>query len=223
MTKKNPTILTADQKNFLDFISHQPSITKRFYLTGGTALAEFYLRHRYSEDLDFFSEELVDPLEMETFLKDAQRALKFKPQIVRQTYNRNVYELQYPSGRILKVEFNYYPFQRIEAAKKLGELLVDSVYDMAVNKAHTILQHPRARDYVDIYFIIKQYRYSFNQLVKDSRNKFDWQVDPIQLARNLRKIDTVADWPRMVKPLNRTKLKQYFHDLALALENQILK
>lgn len=223
MIKKNQTILTKDQKTFLDFISQQPSITKRFYLTGGTALAGFYLRHRYSEDLDFFSEELVDPLEVETFLKDARRALKFKPQIVRQTYNRNVYELQYPSGRILKVEFNYYPFPRIEAAKKFGKLSVDSVYDIAVNKAHTILQHPRARDYVDIYFIIRQYQYPFNQLVKDSRNKFDWQVDSVQLARNLQKIDTVADWPRMVKPLNKTKLKQFFHDLAMSLEDKILK
>lgn len=145
MAQKVKTILTADQKKFLDFISQQPSITKRFYLTGGTALAGFYLKHRYSEDLDFFSEELVGPLEVETFLKDARRVLKFKPQIVRQTYNRNVYELQYPSGRILKVEFNYYPFPRIEAVKKFGKLLVDSVYDIAVNKAHTILQHPRAR------------------------------------------------------------------------------
>jgi predicted nucleotidyltransferase component of viral defense system len=27
-----------------------------FYLTGGTALAAYYLRHRLSEDLDFFAE-----------------------------------------------------------------------------------------------------------------------------------------------------------------------
>ncbi|MDR1696214.1 MAG: nucleotidyl transferase AbiEii/AbiGii toxin family protein [Endomicrobium sp.] len=25
-----------------------------FYFSGGTALSEYYLRHRYSEDLDFF-------------------------------------------------------------------------------------------------------------------------------------------------------------------------
>lgn len=223
MEKETQTILTTDQKKFLDFIGQHPSITKKFYLTGGTALAEFYLKHRYSEDLDFFSEESVDPLEVETFFKDAQRALKFRPQIVRQTYNRNVYELKYPGDRFLKVEFNYYPFPRIEAAKKFGKLLVDSVYDIAVNKAHTILQHPRARDYVDVFFITHRYEYSFNRLIKDSRNKFDWSVDPIQLARNLRKIDTVADWPRMIKPLNKTKLKHFFHDLAMSLEDKILK
>ncbi|MEW5692252.1 MAG: nucleotidyl transferase AbiEii/AbiGii toxin family protein [Candidatus Hydrogenedentota bacterium] len=30
--------------------------TQKFYLTGGTALSEFYLKHRISEDLDFFCE-----------------------------------------------------------------------------------------------------------------------------------------------------------------------
>lgn len=29
--------------------------SRGFYLTGGTALSEFYLQHRYSDDLDFFT------------------------------------------------------------------------------------------------------------------------------------------------------------------------
>ncbi len=50
------SILTPDQKRLLEYISKDPKITDKFYLTGGTALAEFYLQHRLSEDLDFFSE-----------------------------------------------------------------------------------------------------------------------------------------------------------------------
>ncbi len=30
-----------------------------FYLGGGTALSRFYLQHRYSDDLDFFSHDAV--------------------------------------------------------------------------------------------------------------------------------------------------------------------
>jgi len=30
-------------------------VLSSFYLTGGTALGRFYLNHRFSEDLDFFS------------------------------------------------------------------------------------------------------------------------------------------------------------------------
>jgi len=47
-------ILTPKQLEFLEFIQGEPQIIKRFYLTGGTPLAAFYLKHRLSEDLDYF-------------------------------------------------------------------------------------------------------------------------------------------------------------------------
>ncbi len=51
------TILTPKQFEFLELVKVEPQITKAFYLTGGTALSEFHLKHRLSEDLDFFIEE----------------------------------------------------------------------------------------------------------------------------------------------------------------------
>lgn len=48
-------ILTENQIAFLEQIKKSEFLAKNFYLTGGTALAAFYLHHRYSEDLDFFS------------------------------------------------------------------------------------------------------------------------------------------------------------------------
>ena len=54
------TILSDNQINLLNILAVKEEICHDFYLTGGTALAEFYLHHRYSEDLDFFSENEVD-------------------------------------------------------------------------------------------------------------------------------------------------------------------
>lgn len=48
-------ILTANQLKILSFIGQESLLAKSFYLSGGTALAGFYLQHRYSEDLDFFN------------------------------------------------------------------------------------------------------------------------------------------------------------------------
>ena len=42
---KNP--LSFNQKLFLDFVSEEKTINDLFYFTGGTALSEFYLQHRY--------------------------------------------------------------------------------------------------------------------------------------------------------------------------------
>lgn len=36
------------------------SLTTGFYLTGGTALSRVYLEHRYSDDLDFFINDVAD-------------------------------------------------------------------------------------------------------------------------------------------------------------------
>ena len=47
-------ILTPFQKQALKAIGESP-LVDNFYLTGGTALSAFYLQHRLSEDLDFFS------------------------------------------------------------------------------------------------------------------------------------------------------------------------
>ena len=55
------SILSDNQKNILSLLSKEKIISDNFYLSGGTALAEFYLNHRLSEDLDFFSEKEFDP------------------------------------------------------------------------------------------------------------------------------------------------------------------
>ena len=43
------------QKMAIEFVFAQPDAAG-FYLTGGTALSAYYLNHRQSDDLDFFSE-----------------------------------------------------------------------------------------------------------------------------------------------------------------------
>src|SRR5262249_5228082 len=43
------------QRTAIEYVFAQPDAAT-FYLTGGTALAAFYLNHRVSDDLDFFSD-----------------------------------------------------------------------------------------------------------------------------------------------------------------------
>lgn len=59
------TIHTPFQAEFLESF-FQNEIGQRFFLTGGTALAAFYIGHRYSEHIDLFTTdteamELVQP------------------------------------------------------------------------------------------------------------------------------------------------------------------
>jgi len=63
------SLLSVNQKIFLDFFSKHKLLFNSFYLTGGTALSEFYLNHRYSEDLDFFSEREFEIKDVTLFIK----------------------------------------------------------------------------------------------------------------------------------------------------------
>lgn len=142
-------ILTTLQKNFIELFSKIKGLKSRFYLTRGTALAAYYLNHRYSEDLDFFSLNQVDILEINVFLKKIKTTLQIKKTDFQQSFNRNLFFL-HTKKEILKVEFTYFPFEQIEKPIQKDGILIDSITDIAVNKAFTILQNPRARDFIDL-------------------------------------------------------------------------
>ena len=69
------TILTPNQQLLLEHASQSKVITDTFYLTGGTALSEFYLQHRLSEDLDFFSEEELDTTAIAAWVKATAKTI----------------------------------------------------------------------------------------------------------------------------------------------------
>src|SRR3989338_2635470 len=123
------TILTPKQLNFLELAQAQASITKGFYLTGGTALSEFYFKHRLSEDIDLFSEREVEPSVVSAFLKHVGPRLGIAKAIGEVFLGLNTYKLQYRDGETLKVDFNYYPFPRIEKGVFFKKLEVSSIYD----------------------------------------------------------------------------------------------
>ena len=217
-------ILTIYQQQFLEFASKQDYISKNFYLTGGTALAAFYLRHRLSEDLDFFSEK------EEVNLRVLTRILaKFKKQIKaakveqRSTFGIHNFFFHFPDEEVLKVDFSYYPFLRIERGTKFKSIIIDSAYDIAVNKVHTIAMQPRARDYIDIYILIKERDYSFKDLLMKAKAKFDWHIDSAQLGTQLLKAQDVKDFPRMVKKINHQEWQEFFVKEARRLEKEIFK
>jgi len=220
------TILTAKQLDFLECTLTQPSLLKRFYWTGGTALAEIYLQHRLSEDIDLFTEtEEVDQKLVEAFIKQASTKLGVK-QIKRSQFLGLIsFLLIYYDDDMLKVDFNYYPFPRINKGKKYKDLEVDSIYDIAVNKVHTLFMKPRTRDYIDLFFIMQKGDYSLEKLIMDAKAKFDWDIDRVSLASQFIRVKELRqdEFPKMFVPFDKKDMEKFFLDLAKSLENNIFK
>ena len=223
------SILTSKQLNFLELTQAQAYIAKNFYLTGGTALSEFYFKHRLSEDIDLFSEKEVKPHAVEPFLKAISPKLGISKIIKENFLGLYTYKLQFKDGTILKVDFNYYPFPRIEKGIYFGKLEVSSIYDIAVNKVHTISMRTRARDYIDLYFIFKKTEYKpekyLHRMRIDSQAKFDWPLEAKNLAAAFLKAKDLKkqDFPRMLVPFNQKDMVDFFLKQAKSLESEIFK
>ena len=69
-------ILTKEQQIILDVVKKSEFLQSNFYFTGGTALSAFYLKHRSSDDLDFFSQERFDQQTIFTLVQDWSREYK---------------------------------------------------------------------------------------------------------------------------------------------------
>lgn len=216
-------ILSKNQINILSLLSKEKLIVESFYLTGGTALAEFYLEHRLSEDLDFFSEQEFES----AFISSLLKKIKEKAGIIRvnyeQSYNRNLFFLELKDDTI-KTEFTYFPFTRIESKKKFGDLYIDSLLDIAVNKVFTIYQKPRFRDFIDLYFILMQEKsWSIDSLVEKAQIKFGNYIDPLQLSSQFVKVESLKDYPNMIKKFDDKEMQSFFTKEAKRLAESKLE
>ena len=226
MAEKN--VLSKNQKDILEIISKDKLICDNFYLTGGTALAEFYLHHRLSEDLDFFAENEFEPQAISVFLEKIKDKAKIKKVEYQQSFNRNLFFLNLIDGDKIKMEFTYFPFDRIEKKQKIGDLYIDSLLDIAVNKVFTIYQKPRSRDFIDLYFILKNSpvggkKLSLNDLVKKTQIKFGNYIEPIQLGSQYMKVKELKDFPKMLIDIKENVWQDFFINEAKKLSSKIIK
>lgn len=123
----------------------------------------------------------------------------------------------------LKVDFNYYPFPRIEQGVSFNDLAIDSVYDIAANKVHTIFMRPRSRDYLDLYCIIQKYSYSLEKLIMAAKAKFDWHIDRVTLASQLVRITDFNESSLMIIDFHKKDMDTFFIELAKSLGKDIFK
>ncbi len=211
------SLLTPHQIDFLNFAGSCPQVHESFYFSGGTALSEFYLHHRFSEDLDFFSENEFDVGALSLFLLSQKGDFSARSLQYQQSFNRNLFFLAFADRSSLKVEFTLYPFARLEKGPSRGNLQVDSVLDIAVNKVFTLTQQARGRDYIDLFEIHRQYAFDFKELLKLARGKFDYPINTLQLGKNLVKVTTFLDDPILLKDIDKTAVEDYFLQLAKEL------
>jgi len=142
-------ILSPLQSSFLQAFFQ---ITDAYYLTGGTALSAYYLHHRYSEDLDFFTQDDGAFQAADAITIKACRELKIAFTPVRITSYFKHFRVGTPEDPLtLHFSRDYAP--SIKPATRFGNLLVDSIEDITANKICAALGRTEIKDVLDLYFL----------------------------------------------------------------------
>ncbi len=207
----------------MEFAKTDPEITQWYYFTGGTALAHYYLHHRYSEDLDFFTQSQVNPVPLDAFFQKIRTDAQIIKVQQKKISGLFMYTLTFEDGSELKVDFNEYDFPQVERGPKDGALQIDSLYDIAINKLYTVLSRSKARDFVDLYCCLELNDFSLEQLFDRKKDKFFTQADEIEIARKFSSVADVADYPTMLVPFDRDKMIAFFLSEAKKYGNRIFK
>jgi hypothetical protein len=141
------------QRDILCELLTQQTIREVFFLTGGTALSVFYLHHRLSDDLDFFTTETVDLGQIGSWAKNRW------PQKTTAVRQGGDHLSLLVAG--IKVDFvldrlsdkGDRPRVILDGA---GDLAVDTIENIASNKFCTLASRTEPKDFVDFYLLLKK-------------------------------------------------------------------
>lgn len=214
-------VLTPLQEKVLLALFENGLGDRGYYLTGGTALSEFYLQHRYSDDLDLFTRK------SESLRKDFDdfdkllQSLEFVvvSQNISEEYARLLVESEDREGAGLKVEFARDARARMAPPTVQEQVVIDSFEDIAVNKICAILnrQPSESKDFCDLLFILQESRFTLDYLITRAREKeaaFDLEEGTLAFATNLFAVEEFELLPRMIKSLSLEELREFFVPLA---------
>ena len=212
--------LTPAQKTIISELAKEPKLAD-FYLTGGTALSAYYLFHRISDDLDFFSFTEPDIIFIHEFVGRLKKAVNAKNVRYERLYDRNQFYFIFEDNKELKIEFTKYPFKQLEEPKIIDRFRIDSVRDIGANKLMALLERFDPKDFVDLFYLLQPT--NFKSVREDAETKFGAKIGLIFLGGELAKVGRVKALPKMLKPLTVNELKKFFSQQIKNLSSEILE
>lgn len=213
-------ILTVWQRKFLkSFFSCY--LGKEFFLTGGTALAAFYLHHRLSEDLDLFTiNQNVNLNEVNAEVRKIalSHKLKVEHRVSSPTFSQ--FFLSPKNEKLLKIDLVKDIPLRFGKLKKINNFLIDSLENISVNKMLAIYGRLDGKDFIDLYFLLKQKLINLEKIFQMAKKK-DPGLNKFYFANTLMEIKNIKYFPKTLDPLDKKRLVNFFLKLSTKLFKEI--
>lgn len=192
-------ILDQKRREFLPKIGFLKELG--FYMAGGTALA-LQIGHRTSLDFDFYTDKKFDTRKFREGLD-----VKFKN--IQEVFIADA-SLELDIGGV-KMSFFWYPYGLIRPAVEFERVKFASKEDIAAMKILAISQRGKLRDFIDIYFLMKEFGLGkIFEFTKEKYPKFNVYVG-LQGLVYFQDADTDSAKGRfvMLKKINWEEIKRY--------------
>ena len=172
-----PDILSETQKALLP---HLEPFTTDYYLVGGTAIA-LHLGHRKSIDFDLFTQDKIKLRPINAWKEE----LPFSPI---QTLFESGDEIHFIISDV-KVTFMQFPYG-VKCIDSFYSISLPSLLSLAGMKAFALNRRAKWKDYVDLYFIMKDH-YSLKQIIKEADEIFGSAFNSQLFRRQLSYFDDI--------------------------------
>lgn len=204
------TLNTLQNEFLLEFFSRE----NRFYLTGGAALAGFYLGHRKTNDLDLFT--LENEIESGfALVREVARTLGAVIEPIQTAPDfRRILVKRGEEGIVVDL-IREYVFQLERQKREINGIRIDSPEEILANKLCALLSRSEIRDLVDVRELEKA-GLDLEKALTAAQKK-DTGLTPAQLAWVVAQITFGDD---LVPPgdVSVSELKDYVLDLTTRLK-----
>ncbi len=205
-------VLSRLQNDLLTAFFDLPS-ADQFVLTGGTALAGFYLHHRLSEDLGLFTLDQDAFTQIPTSIPTLAQMTdttcndtRVSPHLHQAFFSREDERVK------MDVVLDAEPW--FGAVQTWGSIRIDALENIAANKITALFGRATPRDFVDLYFILNETDLSLD-VVLDMAKQKDTGLHEFYLAGWIHpEVPKLGRLPPMLKPLDVSTLREFGQELA---------
>jgi len=179
----------------------KPPFIRSYYLAGGTALS-LHFGHRFSHDLDFFSQTPVAPEIIRSELSALGNLEIFQND--KGTFNGVL------DG--VKLSFFIYPYSLLKPLLDFNGIKVADIVDIACMKIDAISSRGTKRDFIDLYFICNKFK-PIEVLLKFYSKKYSRaKFNKLHIVKSLVYFEDAESnpVPEMIEKVDWGKVKEYF-------------
>jgi len=188
-------------------------LLKDAYLAGGSALA-LYLGHRYSLDFDFFTR------------KHFKTQSIVKKLIGLGQFEKSTLHSDTILGTFNSVKFSlfYLEYPLIQKTKSFLNIFLASPADIAAMKVAALVDRGTKRDFIDLYFLIKE-KYKLEDILNFYNKKYQKLSENIySIFKALRYFEDAeeSEMPKMIKKVSWGQVKRFFEEEIMRLGKKYL-